>query len=66
MKNDNLTERRFYMRWREAFDDQEGWFTMDELTLEIKRIKDLGDYQEASINLIIHGKDTTEECLNWN
>lgn len=58
-------EAKYYVRWREDFDDQWGWFTKKELKAEIKRIKKLEAEEdgEASIELIIQGEDKTNEFL---
>lgn len=57
-------KRDYYMKWRESFDDQEGFFTKKELEKEIKRINVLildEEDGEASISLILKGTDVTKE-----
>lgn len=54
------------MRWREDFDDQEGWFeTEKELIAEVLRIQMLADDGdgEACVMTIVKGKDVTDEFL---
>ena len=53
---------KFYMQWRESFDDQNGWFTESELKTEILRIEELikEDDGEAMIYFVIEGKDVTD------
>lgn len=57
-------KREYYMKWREDFDDQQGWFTKKELETEIKRINELildEENGEASIEVIIKGEEVTSK-----
>jgi hypothetical protein len=57
---------KYFMRWRESFDDQEGWFSLKELNKEIKRIEALIDDNEAgeaTIYCIIKGEDVTNQFV---
>lgn len=61
-----MKTKQFYMRWREDFDDQEGWFeTEKELIAEVLRIQMLADDGdgEACVMTIVKGKDVTDEFL---
>lgn len=54
---------QYFMRWRENFDDQEGWFSFSELEKEVERIKKLVAEAdgEATIYMIIYGQLVTEQ-----
>lgn len=55
-------EQKYFMEWREDFDDQWGWFSYKDLKKEIKRIKSLDeDDGEASIYRIIKGEDVSDD-----
>ncbi len=53
---------RYFMKWREDFDDQSGTFmSVEELTEEVERIKSMDGEGEAYIIEIIKGEDVTDE-----
>lgn len=54
-------EAEYYMRWREEFDEQWGWFTRPQLIKEIKRIKSLDGEMEANIELILLATDVSSD-----
>lgn len=61
-----MKNEKYFMRWRESFDDQEGEFTLAQLKEEIKRIQVLIDDDEdgeACIYSIIEGTDVTQEFV---
>jgi len=52
----SLRTPKFYVRWREEFDDWDGWFdTFDEVVELSNRIKALDGEGEAEILIVVEG-----------
>lgn len=59
--NPQVTQK-YFMEWREDFDDQHGWYETEEaLKKEIDRIKSLDGAGEAEVTRIIMGIDVSEK-----
>jgi hypothetical protein len=57
---------KYFMMWREDFEDYKGWFTEDELRGELQRLSKIesgdGEFEMSDI-VIIAGQDVTKEWV---